>query len=178
MSIDESRPGVRALIGLGSNVDDRVRNLEEAVSRLAAAPAIEIVHRSYLYETEPVGGPPQKKFLNAVVSIETVLEPRDLLRVLQSIEDALGRRREERSGPRTLDLDILFYGSVEINENGLIVPHPRVRERAFVLVPLADIAPDFVHPGCGLRISTLLERVEGRSGVKLYGSDRWRSLAT
>ncbi|KPL10284.1 hypothetical protein AMJ71_03565 [candidate division TA06 bacterium SM1_40] len=178
MSDESDQEASIAFIGLGSNMGDRLANLEDGVVRLARNPSVSLIGRSRLYETEPVGGPPECKYLNAVVSIETVLRPTELLALLRDIERALGRRPHRRFEPRTLDLDILLYGTMLVEEDALVIPHPRMCERAFVLVPLAEIAADFIHPRCGLPISTLLDRVEGRQGVRLYGSDRWKNLAT
>jgi 2-amino-4-hydroxy-6-hydroxymethyldihydropteridine diphosphokinase len=144
---------VRALVALGSNVGDRLTTLEAAVDRLDAVEGVRFVRSSRVYETDPVG-PPQPDFLNAVVEIETELAPRDLLSALQSIEADLGRTRDLRWGPRTIDLDLLVYDEESIAEPDLEVPHPRMHERAFVLLPLLELDADPMLPG-GRRVATL-----------------------
>jgi 2-amino-4-hydroxy-6-hydroxymethyldihydropteridine diphosphokinase len=133
---------IEAFIGLGSNLGDRLLNLGLAVGRLAGEPAFTLRRLSYSYETEPVG-PPQPRYLNAVAQIGTLLSPRATLQKLQSMEEALGRIRRERWGSREIDLDLLLYGDREIDETGLTVPHPLFAQRAFVIVPLVEIAPQF-----------------------------------
>ncbi|HEY3396718.1 MAG TPA: 2-amino-4-hydroxy-6-hydroxymethyldihydropteridine diphosphokinase [Armatimonadota bacterium] len=130
-----------AYVGLGGNLGDREGNLALARERLAAAPDVELRRVSSLYETDPVGGPPQPPYLNQVVELATDLDPYALLGVLQQIEMELGRVREVRWGPRTVDLDLLLYEGFTSLDPVLTVPHPRLLERQFVLIPLADIAP-------------------------------------
>jgi 2-amino-4-hydroxy-6-hydroxymethyldihydropteridine diphosphokinase len=134
----------RAYLALGSNLGDRVAHLQQAVDGLAGTPGIEVVAVSRVYETTPVGGPPQGDYLNAVAALETALSPRELLAVAQRLEAAAGRVRAERWGPRSLDVDLLIVGDAHVSEPDLVVPHPRLRERRFVLVPLADVAPELV----------------------------------
>jgi 2-amino-4-hydroxy-6-hydroxymethyldihydropteridine diphosphokinase len=134
----------RAFLGLGSNLGDRLGHLQLAVDALAARDDVGVVSVSGVYETAPVGGPEQDDYLNAVVAVETDLSPRDLLEVAQAIERQAGRVRTVRWGPRTLDVDVLLVGDVHVDEPDLQVPHPRLHERAFVLVPLRDVAPDLV----------------------------------
>jgi 2-amino-4-hydroxy-6-hydroxymethyldihydropteridine diphosphokinase len=129
----------RAFLGLGSNVGDRERNLTDAIESLAGVVAV-----SPLYETDPVGGPAQPPYLTVVVELATVLTPRDLLGVAHRLESAAGRVRLERWGPRTLDVDVLLVGDLRVDEPDLVVPHPRMWERRFVLAPLADLAPELV----------------------------------
>ena len=136
---------VRAFIGLGSNLGDRLANLKEAVLRLSKTDGVSMTRVSRVYETSPVG-PPQPDFLNAVAEVRTVLSPRDLLAASLRIEEEMGRVRHERWGPRVIDLDLLNYGRMEIDERGLTVPHPRMHERAFVLVPLLELEPDPLLP--------------------------------
>jgi 2-amino-4-hydroxy-6-hydroxymethyldihydropteridine diphosphokinase len=136
----------RAYLGLGSNVGDRAAQLQLAVDELAAR-AGRVVAVSPVYETEPVGGPPQPDYLNAVVAVETRLSPRELLRVAKDLEAEAGREPpapDRRWGPRPLDVDILMVGAERVDEPDLVVPHPRIHQRAFVLAPLADVAPDLV----------------------------------
>lgn len=133
---------MRAFIALGSNLGDREANLRAARSALPGVTAV-----SRVYETDPVGGPAgQGPFLNAVVALETELSPRELLRLAARLEAEAGRVRTEVWGPRTLDVDILLVGDLEVDEPDLVVPHPRMWERDFVLAPLADVAPDLVQP--------------------------------
>jgi 2-amino-4-hydroxy-6-hydroxymethyldihydropteridine diphosphokinase len=131
----------RAYLGVGSNLGDRLAHLQGAVDGLAATPEITVVAVSGVYETEPVG-PDQPDYLNAVVALETALDARALLHVAQRLEDEAHRVRRERWGPRTLDVDVLLVGDDRVDEPDLEVPHPRLQERAFVRVPLADVAPD------------------------------------
>jgi 2-amino-4-hydroxy-6-hydroxymethyldihydropteridine diphosphokinase len=130
---------VSAYVGVGSNMGDRLENLSSAVRELARTSGVRCVRSSSVYETAPVGGPEQGDFLNAVVEISTELEPHAVLEALQRIETELGRVRAERFGPRTIDLDLLLYGDEEIGDPDLTVPHPRMRERAFVVVPLMEL---------------------------------------
>jgi 2-amino-4-hydroxy-6-hydroxymethyldihydropteridine diphosphokinase len=138
-----------ALLGIGSNLGDRRRNVERAVELLAADGGVEVVRVSRLIETQAVGGPPQGDYLNGAVSVLTVHSPSELLALLQGVEATLGRVRAERNGPRTIDLDILLFDDATVADPELDVPHPRMLERAFVLEPLAEIAPDHVHPASG-----------------------------
>lgn len=130
---------IESYIGIGSNLGDRKKIIESAIEMLKETQDIKVDKVSPLYETEPVGGPPQGKFLNGVVRVETGLSPKELLNSLKRIEDTLGRIREVNNGPRTIDLDILTYGDMHIEEEGLIIPHPRMNERDFVKRPLNDI---------------------------------------
>jgi 2-amino-4-hydroxy-6-hydroxymethyldihydropteridine diphosphokinase len=130
-----------AYVALGSNLGDRLGYLRRAVGALRAAGGIEVAGVSSVYETDPVG-PPQPEYLNAVVRIETELVPHDLLRALKGIERELGRTPSERWGPREIDLDLLLYGEERLDTDELVVPHPRMAERAFVLVPLGELTGD------------------------------------
>ncbi len=141
----------RVFLSLGSNVGDRLRYLEEALARLEAE-AVHVVRRSSVYETAPWGPVPQGPFLNLVAEVRTALAPRALLVCAQRVEAALGRTREVRWGPRTVDVDVVLYGDRVVCEEDLVIPHPRLRERAFVLVPLFEVAPELVLPdGAPLR---------------------------
>ena len=130
---------MRCYIGIGSNLGDRQKNMDTAIQRLRKTDAIEVNKASSIYETEPAGGPEQPRYLNGVLEIETDLAARQLLSVLQDIENQLGRERIVKNGPRTIDLDILTYGDHEIDEPGLKVPHPRMAEREFVQLPLREL---------------------------------------
>ncbi len=147
----------RAFIALGSNVGDRERFLKQAVKELKAVASIALIRESSIIDTEPAGGPPQGRFLNQVIEIETSLSPEALLAELQRVERRCGRVRREKWGPRTLDLDILLYGDRIIHQPGLDIPHPRMLHRSFVLRPLCEIAPSFVHPVTRQRICDILE---------------------
>ncbi|HEX6230606.1 MAG TPA: 2-amino-4-hydroxy-6-hydroxymethyldihydropteridine diphosphokinase [Actinomycetota bacterium] len=142
-----------AYLGLGSNLGDRLRNLRLAVRLLHRRPGVTVVRSSRVYETEPVG-PPQPAYLNAVVEVRTELDPRGLLDACHVVEDELGRVRTERWGPRTIDIDVLTFGDREVDEDDLTLPHPRMHERGFVLVPLGELDPDPMLPG-GRRLSRL-----------------------
>jgi 2-amino-4-hydroxy-6-hydroxymethyldihydropteridine diphosphokinase len=136
---------VRAFLGIGSNLGDRLAHLQGAVDGLADNDGIDVVAVSAVYETDPVG-PDQPDYLNAVVAVDTTLVPRALLEVGQRLEARAHRVRGERWGPRTLDVDVLFYGDEQIDEPDLVVPHPRWNERDFVLAPLADLGYPGVQP--------------------------------
>jgi 2-amino-4-hydroxy-6-hydroxymethyldihydropteridine diphosphokinase len=155
----------RVYIALGSNVGDRATTLARAIERMNRA-GVRVLRQSSLYQTQPVGGPPQAWFLNAVVEAETALMPLQLLHVLQRIERALGRRRSVASGPRTLDLDLLFYGNSVIRSRDLKVPHPRLAMRRFVLAPLAELAPELSHPVLNKSIAELLAERRDSSQVR------------
>jgi 2-amino-4-hydroxy-6-hydroxymethyldihydropteridine diphosphokinase len=140
----------QAFVGLGANLGDRLQALRAAVDRLDAIAGIRVVKCSPVYETAPQGPvPAQPDFLNAVCAVETSLAPRELLACLLRVESALGRARDVPQGPRTIDLDLLLFGSAVVDEPGLSVPHPQLHRRAFVLVPLLDLAPDLRHPLTG-----------------------------
>jgi 2-amino-4-hydroxy-6-hydroxymethyldihydropteridine diphosphokinase len=144
-----SRRPVTAFVGLGSNLDEPIRQVRAALRRLEAVEATRVVACSSLYRSAPFGPVKQPDFVNAVVAIETSLAPRRLLEALQAIERDIGREIGERWGPRRIDLDLLVYGDDVIDEPGLTVPHPGIAERNFVLLPLGEIAPDLVVPGLG-----------------------------
>jgi 2-amino-4-hydroxy-6-hydroxymethyldihydropteridine diphosphokinase len=131
-------------IGIGSNLGNRLENINKAIEFLRENPGIEIVKISSIIETKPAGGPVQGDYLNGVIKIKTDLAANRLLLVLQGIERTLGRVRTEKNGPRTIDLDILLYGNEKINESGLKIPHPRMFERDFVMKPLLEIEPDIL----------------------------------
>ena len=148
-----------AFVGIGSNLGDREANLRRAIELLSAEEGIEVVAVSELRETAPVGPVEQGPFLNGAVQLETSLGPRELLARLLAVENRLGRVRDERWGPRTIDLDLLLYGVETIEEPGLTVPHPRLHERRFALEPLVDLDPALEIPGLG-PISTLLAKLD------------------
>jgi 2-amino-4-hydroxy-6-hydroxymethyldihydropteridine diphosphokinase len=138
-----------AYVGLGANVGPREVTLLRAIDLLAEADDVEVLEVSQLRETDPVGMVDQPSFLNGAARIDTSLSPRALLELLLRIERSLGRVREERWGPRTVDLDLLVYGDLTVDEPGLRVPHPRLHERRFALEPLAELDPELVVPGLG-----------------------------
>ncbi|MFO1273808.1 MAG: 2-amino-4-hydroxy-6-hydroxymethyldihydropteridine diphosphokinase [Rubrivivax sp.] len=148
---------MRAFVGLGANLGDAAAALADALDRLGRLPQTHLRAVSSVYRTAPIDshGP---DYLNAVAELETALAPRELLQALQAIEQAHGRERPYRNAPRTLDLDLLLWGEAVIDEPGLVVPHPRLHERAFVLVPLLELEPALAHPVLG-PLAPLLARV-------------------
>ena len=155
-----------AYLGLGSNLGDRWASLQAAIRRLRAEPGLRAIAISQIYDSTPVDCPPGSgDYLNAAVAVETDRSPADLLKLLHHIERQFGRNRTETNAPRTLDLDLLLYSELVIDTPELVVPHPRMHERAFVLVPLEGIAPDVVHPILKKTVSELLAGVN-RDGVK------------
>ena len=155
-----------AYISIGSNIGDRLHHLTEAVRALHSYNGVKVVAVSSIYETAPVGYTDQADFLNLALCVETVLGAQQLLGVCQEIEQELGRIRDIRWGPRTVDLDILLYNNDNIEAENLIVPHPRMHERAFVLIPLLEIAPAIAHPANGKLFSE--ETAVLDSGVMLW----------
>ena len=156
--------GHRTVLSLGSNLGDRLAMLQGAVDALADTPGLRVVAVSPVYETDPVGGPEQEDYLNAVVLVEGRHRPRTLLERALAIENAFDRVRDVRWGPRTLDVDVVAVGDLEVAEPDLQVPHPRAAERAFVLVPWLDVDPAAVLPGAG-PVADLVDAV-GRAGVR------------
>jgi 2-amino-4-hydroxy-6-hydroxymethyldihydropteridine diphosphokinase len=175
-----------AYIGMGGNLATWAGTPEStlAAAALRLASLGRVTHRSSLYSTEPVGFAEQPRFINAVVALDTELEPQELLRGLLAIEQEFGRDRSEgfANGPRTLDLDILLFGDLKIDEAGLEIPHPRMAVREFALVPLNEIAPILVDPDSGQTVSQLLENLQRKSGSRSNAvvpiqSDVWRAGA-
>lgn len=161
-------------LGLGSNLGNREANLRAALRGLWRMGRVEAV--SALYETEPAGRPAQPSFYNAVCRLETGLEPRPLLRFLQGLEHEVGRRTSgEPWGPRPIDLDVLLYEDRVVEEEGLVIPHPRLTERPFVLVPLAEIAADLCVPGDGRTVAVLVAAA-GTEGVRRVAGVGWDGL--
>ncbi len=134
-------------IGIGSNLGDRAKYIENAIEKLEGTKGIEVKRVSSIYETEPVGGPKQGKYLNGAIEIETQLEPGELMLKLQNIEKQLGRIKTLKNAPRTIDLDILLYGDKKINKPDLKIPHPKMHEREFVMKPLKDLGMHYVGNG-------------------------------
>jgi len=164
-----SETAARVFLSLGSNLGDREQNLRQALAELEKR-GVKIVRRSSIYETEPLEVTDQPDFLNLVVEIRTGLSPRALLDTCLETERLLGRKRTVNKGPRTIDIDLLFYGSSVIHEPGLNLPHPRLDQRNFVLTPLAEIAPEFSHPVSGLTAAALLAMSHDGSRVTRAGA--------
>jgi len=165
-------PGGKLIyLSLGSNLGDRAANLERAITALPGA-GVRVLRRSSLYETEPVDFLAQPWFLNCVVEAETWLMPRQLLHALQGIERAFGSRKLVARGPRIIDLDILFYGARMIRTEEMEIPHPRMAQRRFVLVPLAELAPGLRHPVLGATIVELIAAAKDKSTVQLWQPQR------
>jgi 2-amino-4-hydroxy-6-hydroxymethyldihydropteridine diphosphokinase len=151
----------RGFIGIGSNVGNRKEFCRRAVALLEMTPGVEVTRVSSLYETTPVGGPPQRSFVNLVVEIKCDLAPRELLEVCRRVEERLGREPSEiRWGPRVVDLDVLLLGDQKVNEVDLEIPHPRMAQRRFVLAPLLELDPDLEDPW-GSRYADWLDEAEG-----------------
>jgi 2-amino-4-hydroxy-6-hydroxymethyldihydropteridine diphosphokinase len=167
-----SKEAKTAYIGMGSNLGDRLQHLKDAAALLSAADGIQLKELSPVYETAPVGYTDQPDFLNCVAKLSTVLTPRELLEQCFEIENSLHRKRTVRWGPRTVDLDLLFYGEAVQDDPDLTLPHPRIQERAFVLIPLMDLAPDLIHPVFRRTIRALLQEFQeqhpGEPGVRPY----------
>ena len=155
--------GRRTVLALGSNLGDRLAALQGAVDALLGRPGLALVALSPVYETVPVGGPPQPEYLNAVLIADTALPAADVLHRGQAVEAAFGRVRQEVWGPRTLDVDVIVYGDVVSDDPELTLPHPRAQERAFVLAPWLDVDPDAEIPGRG-RVAALLDAAVASSG--------------
>ena len=150
----------RVFVGIGSNQQERLSNISEAIKRLGKLPSTRLVQMAPVYETEPVGEINQPDFLNTVVEIETFLSPHELISYLKKIESDFGRIHSERKwGPRVIDLDLLLYDEVVIKEERLKIPHPQIEFRRFVLEPLAQLDPDLKHPESKLSIRELLDKL-------------------
>ncbi|HLG23706.1 MAG TPA: 2-amino-4-hydroxy-6-hydroxymethyldihydropteridine diphosphokinase [Candidatus Nanoarchaeia archaeon] len=156
----------QAFIGVGSNLGDKEQNIKKAVSEIKKIS--KTIKLSSLYKTEPVGFKEQDWFLNCALEIETKLAPADLLKSLKEIEKKMGREKTFKNGPRIIDLDMLFYGNTVLKNKTLKIPHPKIRERKFVLVPLNEIAPDFIHPKLKKKVNDLLKETKDKSEVELY----------
>ncbi|WP_394141388.1 2-amino-4-hydroxy-6-hydroxymethyldihydropteridine diphosphokinase [Cytobacillus oceanisediminis] len=157
-----------AFIALGSNIGNRFENLKEAIEKIGRLPEVGVVNTSSIYETDPVGYENQEQFLNMAIQVSTALNPFELLDACLETELDLGRKRDIRWGPRTIDLDILLYNHENIETEKLIVPHPRMHERAFVLIPLLEIDSSIRLPKVERPLSSILEDIPDREGVRIW----------
>jgi len=164
--------GIICYIGIGSNLGDTLKNCQHAVESLSLAKGIEITRVSSFYKTEPIGIENQNLFINAVVEIKTVLSARNLFQTLQNIEKDMGREREVKGGPRIIDLDLLFYGQEVIQNPDLIVPHPEIQKRRFILAPICEIASYFIHPSFGVSMRGLKDRLSDNKMVEVIKESR------
>ena len=162
--------GSIAFIGIGSNVGDKIGNCKRAIAEITKHEGNRLIAQSSLYKTEPIGYTQQDWFINCVIEIETSLTPYELLHVLEDIELSMGRKRSFTWGPRNIDLDILFFNQETIQCEGLTVPHPELEKRAFVLVPLCEIAGDYIHPLLKKSISQLVADLGNEQKVEKLGS--------
>jgi 2-amino-4-hydroxy-6-hydroxymethyldihydropteridine diphosphokinase len=158
---------VLCFVGVGSNLDDPVERCREALKRMAEADGIGSIRRASFYKTEPVGLADQPWFVNTAAEIRCSLPPRELLERLKAIEEKMGRTPGARWGPRRIDLDLLLYGQEVVAEGDLVIPHPEMHRRRFVLVPLHEIAPWAIHPAFGVSVAGLLDRLEDPGRVFL-----------
>lgn len=167
----------RAYVSAGTNLGDRAAQLAHAVRSIGALADTRVVALSPVYETDPVGPPPQGPYLNAALHVETALAPRALLDALLAIERSAGRERGARNAARSLDLDLLLYDDRVIDEPGLVVPHPRLAERPFVLEPLAALAPALRHPALDATLAALAARARDPAAVRRWSGDdaAWRA---
>ena len=165
-AITELKPVV-AYLGLGANQGDPRRQLQEDIARLAATEEVEVVKASSFYRTPPLGPPDQPWYVNAVVQVRTRLAPEELLRVLHRVEEDLGRVRRERWGPRLIDIDLLLYNGIILSGPDLCLPHPEMHKRSFVLVPLAEIAPQAWHPALEKTADELLAELDPKDRESL-----------
>jgi 2-amino-4-hydroxy-6-hydroxymethyldihydropteridine diphosphokinase len=158
--------GYTAYIGIGSNAGDKILNCETAISEILNIDRHRLIARSFFYHTRPIGYTAQDWFVNSAIKIETDLEPIDLYRMLKAIETRLGRKETFRGGPRVIDLDLLLFDDRRIETEELQVPHPRLHERQFVLIPLSEIDPNLIHPVLKKTVGELLKEIKEDQGVK------------
>ena len=159
-------PHTIAYIGIGSNLGTPGKNCIEAIEKISNTKDIKIISRSSFYQTEPIGGVRQSWFVNSVIKIETDLSPENLLSVLLSLELAMGRISKEKWGPRLIDLDLLFYGNLVLDNKNLTLPHPEIQNRKFTLIPMSEIAENLIHPTLKKTIKTLLQESSDVTIVK------------
>jgi 2-amino-4-hydroxy-6-hydroxymethyldihydropteridine diphosphokinase len=160
-----------AYIGIGSNLESPAENCLKAVEHLNAHSDLTLVERSSLYQSEPFGLADQDWFVNSVIQLTTLLSPEELLQTCLSIEQVMGRTRAEKWGPRIIDLDILFYDDLILKQEGLEIPHPGIPERSFVLAPMNEIAPEFIHPALKKSMRILLAEIPNPQPVNRLSSD-------
>ena len=158
----------KAYVCLGSNLGDRLQYLKRAIKKIEESDKISIKKISSVYESEPMGYENQRWFLNLVLEVKTSLDPFLLLEHLLTIEEQMGRKREKKCGPRNIDIDLLLYHNRIVGSDRLAIPHPRMHQRRFVLIPLAQIAPRLLHPVLKKSVDELLESCEDKSAVRLY----------
>jgi 2-amino-4-hydroxy-6-hydroxymethyldihydropteridine diphosphokinase len=166
-----------AYLSLGSNMGDRKKLLLKGIELLSRYSGISIEKVSPIYETDPVGFTDQPLFLNLAIKLKTSLSPQELLSKMHEVEKELDRQRVQKWGPRTIDLDILLYNSVSIQTEALEIPHPRMLERAFVLVPLSEIAPDNVYPDKGISLKRVLCEQRDKEGVRIWKKIDWEDAS-
>jgi len=162
-----------AFIGLGSNVEDRAQHLAQAVGALARVPQSTLIRVSSLYDTDPAGDPRQSRYLNAVARLDTQLDSEPLHAELHRIEAMGGRGETHRAGARTIDLDLLYHGDRVLRSPGLTLPHPWAPDRLFVLIPMLEIAPEWIDPVLGIRLSDLLRRRRNQTSVRWFAPPVW-----
>jgi len=169
--------GIICYIGIGSNLGDALNYCKKAVEYIAGIRDVALTAVSSYYKTEPVGMEAQNDFINAVAEIKTRLQAHELLSALQNIENSMGRIRESRGGPRNIDLDLLFYGQSVIRDETMIVPHPEIHRRRFVLEPLCEIASYFVHPSFGVSVRGLRDRLTDNKKVERLTENNGQGVA-
>jgi 2-amino-4-hydroxy-6-hydroxymethyldihydropteridine diphosphokinase len=157
-----------AYLGLGSNIGDRYAFIKKAIVKIKSNKRIKVIHCSSIFETEPWGLKEQREFLNCVIKIETDIPPVELVNEMKEIETKLGRKKKEMWGEREIDIDVLFYDDIVYSDEEISIPHMELHNRRFVLVPMCEIAPDYVHPAFDMRIIELLDITPDKSVVKIY----------
>ncbi|MDD5724418.1 MAG: 2-amino-4-hydroxy-6-hydroxymethyldihydropteridine diphosphokinase [Syntrophales bacterium] len=167
--------GVVCFLGIGSNMGNPAANCAVAERHISDRGGVTVLRRSSLYRTQPVGFEEQAWFVNGVIEVRTALRPRPLMDVILGVEDEMGRIRNEKWGPRIIDIDVLFYGQAVIEEKDLVIPHPRLHERRFVLVPMNEIAPHVIHPAFGVSVRGLLDRLQDTNTVEWLSGEWDRS---